>query len=485
MFELLIGGGLVSAVAAGWWGRSRIAGFMGPPGPKAGAFTPSPYRGSIPLVASGQTERRATYRAIYLTNPWVYGAVNKLARDLGRLPLHAFSLEASGERTRVRSDLPTTPGRLAAGQTLDRLLRTPAGRRSRFAHMYGTAVDRLVYGNSLWEILREANAGAPTGLLRRRFRDVVRVEESDDGEPLYYEIASRGGGPFALAVSDRSIKLGPEEVVHFGRGGDPESVVGISPLESCKYTIALYEAVVRQLVAYFANEARPSGVVQKPDLKREQANLIRELITEWYSTPENAGKVLVTSGEWKQITETPEHNKVVDLVHLSREEVATVYGVPPPVIGILEDAIKSNVKELREEYVREGLGPLATEFEEELMAQLLPLSPSWRFHFVKFQLAERLRPDLEGRSVVYQRMKHMQAIDEQRELEDMQRLGIKGITDVPWVDSGAMPITAFEPGSAFMDKAAEAYGRELAIQVGSGNGHKKIESLETIGGGGQ
>lgn len=415
--------------------------------------------GSIPMVGSRGVARTATYRQIYLTNPWVYAAVNKLARDIARLPLHVFELSEDGRRRRVRGDVPTTPGRPLAGESLDRLLRKPEN-YSRFAHWFGTGVDRLVYGNALWELERDAGGGPPVSVRRERWRNVRWVDEASDGTPRFYEI----GKSYRYGKNRR---LAPDEVIHFGRGTDPEGPVGLSPIEACRHTVALHEAVVRHLVAFFANSARPSGHFKVENrLTPTKAAEIRQMITDAYSSPENAGKVLVSSASWEGMGENPDHSKVVELIQLSREEVATVYGVPPPVLGILDRAIKSNVKELREQYVREGVGPWATEFEEELMAQLLGLAPGWRYLFVEFLLAEQLRPDLEARSQVYERLKHMESIDEQREFENLPALDLPGVSDVPWVDSGALPITAFATGSPFMERAAQAYGRALAERSG-------------------
>lgn len=476
MLELLIAAVLGGVVAQG--GR-RILGQTG----QAHPFGPGNQRGlntnlgSIPMISSRGVARYATYRAIYLTNPWVYAAVNKLARDIARLPLHVFELDADGERRRVRGDLPTQ-GAPSAGARLDNILTHPE-KLSRFNFWKGTATDRLVYGNALW-LPRWESGGMPVGLRRERWRNVQSVPEGSDGQPLYYQITtdSRGFGG--------SRRYAADEVIHLGRGSDSESALGVSPLESCSYTIALYEGVIRHLVAYFENQARPSGAIEEVDkLTKDKAELIRKMVMDAYTSPENAGKILVTSGKYRPISETPEHNKVVELIKLSREETAAVYGVPPPVLGILDNAIMANVKELRSEYVREGLGPWTNDFQDEIKAQFLRPVPAWRTLFTEFLLAEQLRPDLEARATVYQQTKHVFSIDEQRRIENMSPIGLKGVTDVPWIDSGAMPVTAFESGSEFMQEAARAYGRRLAegslenqSEAQAANGHKETEEIQ-------
>nr|MBO2500955.1 phage portal protein [Acidimicrobiia bacterium] len=467
MLELLIaailGGGAVAG--AQYLGSKRI-GAAKPAGDLRGSST---VLGHIPLVASKGLQRYATYRGIFLTNPWVYSAVTKLAQDLARLPTHVYALDEAGERRRVRSDVPTRGPRSAAMQ-LDWILHHPVG-LSQFAFWRGLMIDRLIYGNALAEIIRGSSTSAGIeGLQRIRWRNVAWVEEDADGLPLYYEIR-KGKNPYGTTR-----RIGPDDVIHFGRGVDPENPCAPSPLESAQHTIALYEAVVRHLKAYFENAARPSGHIEVDgNLTADRAREIRKMLEEVYTSPENAGKILVTSGKWQTTSESPEHSEVVELIRLSREEVAAIYSVPPPVLGILDRAIMANVKELRAQYVREAVGPWTTELESELMSQLVEPVPSWRGLFVEFLLAEQLRPDLEARADVHQKMRHLESIDEQRRQENLPPLNIPGASDVPWVASGAMPLSAFREGSAFMQEAARAYGRRLAEAALSPNGHHEPE----------
>lgn len=423
--------------------------------------------GSIALVPSLGRPRSATYRQIYLTNPWVWGAVNAIARGVSRNPLHVFELDRAAQKTRVRSDVPGRPAN-PAGADLDALLRGSVDRRSSRARWLATARDRLVYGNALWEIVESLGGGLPRQLVQLPWRDVI---VHDDTGELEYEIVQRFG---------RSRRLRADSVVHFGLGADAESPVEVSPLESCRYTLALHEAVVRHLISYFANSARTSGHLKVDRLTPERAKEIRDMIAELYASPENAGRVMVTSGEWQSTSDSPDHSQVVELVRLSREEIAATYGVPPPVVGILEQAIKSNVKELREQFLRDGIGIWAGDFESELQAQLIDPRPQWAGLFAEFQLAEALRPDLEARSSVYQRLQPYFTVDEIRGFENMRPLDMPGVTDVPWVASGAMPMSQFAGGANPFNAAAlaglsdgelELVAGLLRARLHNGNGH--------------
>jgi HK97 family phage portal protein len=382
--------------------------------------------GVIELVSASDQLRRITYSGVYKTNPWVWACVHAKARGLARFPLHVFEFDDDGNRTRVRSDLPQrTSGPLTAGQQLDALLRQPDPERSRQASVRGAVTSRLVHGNAAWEIVRER--GRISALKPHPWATGIRWVDD------HYEVNPTGWG------GERR-RLSPDDVIHFGRGEDPESLVAPSPIGALSATLALYDAIARHLQAYFRHQARPSGHLKVPTgLSDDDQRRIREAVMLLYAGPDNAGKVAITSGEWTSITAEPEHTRVVELAKASREEVMAVYDIPPPMVGVLERAIFSNVKELRSYWTRDVVGAEASNFEAELMAQLLTRQRSWSSNFVEFALAEHLRPDIEARADTYEKLRRVLTIDEIRALENRKPLNIRGVTDVPLLPAGEMP----------------------------------------------
>lgn len=435
-----------------WWRRGHAA-------PSTPSVTISGgYNGSlghIPLVPSLGRAQSATFRAVYLTNPWVYSAVTKIARDLARIPMHVYRLDGNAQKERVRGDVPGSGS--DPGATLDRLISQPAGRVSRQSRWEATLKDMLVYGPALWEIEKAGISGATvTGLRHVPWVDVNPRMLLQSGEVERYDIGGLG---------QRTID--PEDVIHFGYGADPEEPAGVSPLLSCRHTLALHNAVIRHLLAYFGNSARPSGVIEVENLTKEKFENLREMVEQMLTSPENAGRILFTSGSWKATSDTPDHQQVVELIRESRLEVATTYGVPPPTLGILEDTNKATTSELREQYIRDTLGAWAAACEADLQTQLLR-RPEWEGLFVEFQLAEQLRPDLEARSKVYAESSDWMTPNEKRSKENMPPLDTPG-ADEPWVDSGAMPLSV-----------AVANAGTEPEPVGQRNGHRHDVQLEEI-----
>lgn len=390
--------------------------------------------GFVPLIPSMGVAKWETFRGIYLTNPWVHSTVNKIARGVARLPIYVYTLDERGRKIRVRGDLPATVGRPTGGQSLDSLLNSGFNGQSRNAVFARTLKERLYLGNALWRIHRDG-AGMPARFTPIRWRDLIRVEEDDDGTPLFYQARTRHGATMYT--------LAPQDVVHFGLGTDTESCYGVSPLEGARNTLALYDALMRHLLGYVKNNVSPSGYVQLPDgITEKRAREIRDLTMDLYASPENAGKVLMSVGKWVGTGDAPDKAQIIELIKLSREEVLTIYDQPPDIAGATTDhPVRAAIHEWRDQWARDGLGPWATETEGDFMAQLVPLVPSWRSLRVEFNMWEYVRPDVEALADVLDKIAPFATVDEGREMLNLPPLDMPG-SDLPWMKPGSAPMGA-------------------------------------------
>jgi HK97 family phage portal protein len=399
--------------------------------PLAGVDLPRPTSSAysaLPMARLPTGEARLmSLQRIYRSNPLVFACSNLLAKGLSTLPLKTLQLDADGQHHRVRGDLPNQQGRPSAGARLDNLMRYPAPLQSRRKLIYKSVIDQCVYGDALWSV--QKGQDGPSELWHVPWRK-VQVNEGDTTPVVMYEVKGTRG----------TRSLMPEDVVHFSWGADPESQVSTSPLEACQYTIALMEAINRHLINYYGNRARPSGIFKVQRMPDDKALAkMREMLKQLYTAPENAGNVLITSAEFQPIAEETGVPTLVELIKLSREEVCMVYGTPPPMVGLLERAIKANVAELREMYLRDGIGPWAISYEMEMMTQLVNPVPTWQYHVLQFDINERLRPALEQRAQTYRNLAGVYTPNEMRGDENLDRIE-SAEADRPWMPSGTIPL---------------------------------------------
>ena len=413
--------------------------------PFAGLDSPSVYSngGSVIQLASSPSSPQnfATFAQIYRSNPWVFAAVQAISWSLSRLPLKVYQRQSDGSIRTIECAPPGSVGALSQEQKLAELMEMPEPGVSRQEWLRKVVVDKLVYGNCLVAQEKPARGWVPDSLAHYAWRK-VDVKTGDLVPILRYDV-----------IGTKSKKeFDPEQIVHFGRSGDLDSPLGLSPIAPLKYTVALYDALSRHLNNYFANAARPSGMLKvDPRTDKDKIALIQKAVEELYSAPENAGRILVTSAEWQSLSNDPASAQIIELAKLSREEIAATFQVPPPVLGILERAIQANVVELRSQFLRDVVGPHAAGIEGDINAQLIWSKPELRKRglFVAFDMMHALRPELSDLARVFEQMRHVLTPAEMREFIGFGPLGgsetVSKYMNTVWMPSGQIPIGLPQP----------------------------------------
>jgi phage portal protein BeeE len=236
-----------------------------------------------------------------------------------------------------------------------------------------------------------------------------------------------------LTYSDRSWTS--DQVIHFGMG-EGDFFFADSPIQSLSSTLALFDAVYTHLISYFGHAARPSAHF-KVDPHASDAVLTKtaEYIRDFFAGPANAGKVLITSAEWQQMSDAPDNARVIELAKQSREEICGVYGVAPPLVGILDRAIMSNVRELREHTTRDTVGPYVEGFDGAFNAQLYANHPLYRRFWRETETSAHLKADLEGSAATYPNQLRIMTVNELRQTKNLPRLD-DAAADLPWYPNG-------------------------------------------------
>lgn len=418
------------------------------------AFTGTAVRSgsrALEMINSTNMPRRwMTLWRAYATNPWLFSAIDTVVRGTSRIEIKVHRPDEDGNSEPIPVNTKPTPGQPSSEQRLVDLMVEPCPGMTWMQWARSMGEEHKVYGNALAQIVAPGLGQLPTELRPIPWAWVTM--RMFNGIVLSYEVAYPEDTEITV--------LSPREVVHWGRGRDAKGNYGpgLSRIEGMESTLRLYDAIARHLEAYFKNSARLSGQLKLPGVSansargagetlKAQAEHVQEMVSQFYSGPENAGKILVTSADWQPFSADPKSSSIVELKKLAREEIVAVWHVPPPLVGILDGAIKSNVEGLRSQYLRDVVGPDVQELVAELQVQLVRRFPQWRGLFLRPDLDAPLRPDLEARSSVYEKMRHVWTINEMRQFEGKKPL--KGVTgqysDVPWMPSGQVPVGLVQP----------------------------------------
>lgn len=370
----------------------------------------------LPTVGNDVLSRFVDVSTIYRTNPWLLAVVGLLARTHSRLPAKIYQRDREGDQVRAT-------GR---GGDLEQILRQPGRGMSGVDLVKATSRDKHIRGNALWR-LHTTSLGEITGIERIPWRFVQVLDHS--GDVAYRDTRHTAG-------DHRAYTWLPSEVIHFGRW-ESDSAIAESPITSLSSTLALFDAVYTHLLSYFGRSARPSGHFKiAPEADDTVVDEVARQIKEYFIGPANAGRILITSAEWQTMSDDPDHSKVIELAKQSREEICGAYGVAPPLVGILDRAIMSNVRELREHTTRDTSGPYVEEHDASFNAQLQYHHPLYKRWWLESETAAYLKTDLEGSAATFPNQLRIMTIDELRQRRSLKPLNIEGLTDVPWAPNG-------------------------------------------------
>ena len=201
---------------------------------------------------------------------------------------------------------------------------------------------------------------------------------------------------------------------------------GVSPITLFRNAIGL--ALVTETFGskLFSNGAVLSGTLSHPGrLTTEQKKELSDSIKSGYSGAENALRVMVLEQglKWDAIGLSNEDSQFLQTRKFQKGEIATIYRMPPHMIGDLEKATFSNIEQQSLEFVVFTLMPWLRRTEEALMAGLLSYDERAEY-FIEHNVDGLLRGDIKSRYEAYSigRQNGWLNADDIRERENMNRL---------------------------------------------------------------
>jgi HK97 family phage portal protein len=326
------------------------------------------------------------YATLYRTQPNVRTCVDFLARNIAQLGLHVFRRVSNTDRERLTDH----PLALVLAEPLPAQFKV-----TRYRLIESLISDLGIYFNAYWLKVRPGGGSEPVGLLRI--------------PPAYVRVTG-GLVPTAYTIefSDTRLQLRPEALVHV-RGYNAENPLeGLSPLETLRRILAEEQAAGDYREYFWRNAARQGGVIMRPPTAPEWSPQARERFKsefeQLYSGTENSGRtaILEEGMEWKAMTFTAQESEYLAGRKLTREECARAYHIPLPMVGILDHATFSNIKEQHRNLYQDCLGPWLRMIEEDIELQLLPEFEDTQGVYVEFNIAEKLGGSFEEQTEALQ-----------------------------------------------------------------------------------
>jgi HK97 family phage portal protein len=332
-------------------------------------------------LAEGVTQNYAT---IWRTQPNVRTVISFLARNIAQLGLHTFRRVDETDRERLRD------------HPLAQLLGRPTPWTTTYRFFDTLVSDLGIYDNAITAKVRAD--GQPRALQRVDPRNVSPVGDNPF-VPAGFEIRGNKGKQILPA----------DQVIHW-RGYNPDdSRWGCSPMETLRRILSEEFEAGRYREQLWRNQARASGYLKRPlDAPAWSKDGKERFRGQWQAQytgggPQAGGTPILEDGmEFVPAASTARDAQYIEARKLTREEVAAAFHIPLPMVGILEHATFSNIREQHKQLYQDCLGPWLQMIQQEIGLQLVDDFADTAGVYVEFNLAEKLRGSFEERAAQIQ-----------------------------------------------------------------------------------
>lgn len=300
-----------------------------------------------------------SFSKLFQTQPWIAAAVMRMLTWSVRVPLKMYRRTGDDSRIQLRE----------GDHPMAKAIVDPWERGAQAELVMSILGPLLVHGNGVDEI--DEGAGGEIRFVPQDWRYL---------QPLMPFRGSLAGFKFDVDDSKLRREVSIDNCLHV-KWWSPAPPLGTSPLQQLGVTLQIEDAAQRYQQGLFRNGARPPSAVTASEEflgldKDERLQImaqLREDITALYALPENAGRpALLPPGlDWKPVGHTAVEAELIDQRKVARDEVAAVYQIPPPMMGILDKATYSNIETQREMTYTDALGPPLVLIEQCLNAQVL------------------------------------------------------------------------------------------------------------------
>jgi len=330
-----------------------------------------------------------------LTHSAVWRAINILSSSIAQLPIGLFRREKNGDIIE------------AENHPAYRLLKEPNGIQTGYIFRESMQYSVCGWGNG-YAFIERNGRNDPKSL---EIWDAANVEIIKDNNQLYYR-----------QRPDRTL-IDANFILHIP-ALSTDGIVGKSPIQVAKESIAGGLAVQKFGNKFFANGAKQSGVLTHPArLGDKGIQNLRKSFNKIMKDDVGGTMILEEGLQYQNISIPPDQAQFLDSRKFSVTEIARWYGVPPHLLSDLDRATYSNIEQQSIEFVIYSLMPWIRRWEDELNRKLLKEDEK-KDHYFKFNVNGLLRGDSKTRFEAYGLAldRGWMNIDEVRGLEEMNNI---------------------------------------------------------------
>lgn len=297
----------------------------------------------------------------------IYAAVSRISNTIAALPIHLYK----GQELQTEHDL-------------ERMIAyAPNPNMTAFSFRQTMEANRNNEGNAYALVVPDET---DTRRVRLDVLDPTRVTPVREIETreMWYQLRFENG-TLATVHNSRMIVLR-----HMSANGER----GVRPIDVLKGTLE-YDRKIKEFSAQQLEGVNNGVVLNVPGtgLGVEQKKRIITQFLEAYR--ESGGRLVVLEGgvTATTLTQSPVDAKVLDVERITKNRVATVYNIPPHMLGDYSDTSYATAEQSMLEYLQMTILPIITQWQDELNRKLLTWEMVREGYSFQFQLTDLWKAD--------------------------------------------------------------------------------------------
>lgn len=305
-------------------------------------------------------------------NTTVEACVKTISETVAMLPIYHYRDIGDGEKEKVTTS------------AASRVMRKPNPFQTRSDFFLNFVRQLLLQGNGYGAVTR--NNRYEIDALYPQYN--MNPHVSADNKDVYYSTDNNELVNLDSVIPSRN-------VLHTRLHAPVHPLIGVTPLLAASISAATATSIQGHENAFFTNMSRPSGVVSTDmTLTGDETKKLRERFNEQTKDLNTGGIPILTNGlKYQQMSMSAVDSQIIETYKMNKTDIASVFRVPLPLIGSMDNATFNNVEALMKFWVSSGLGFILDHIEGSLN-ELFNLPAN---EFLNFDTDYLLRSDFKSR----------------------------------------------------------------------------------------
>ena len=290
-----------------------------------------------PYAGAWQQNNEERLESVLQYGP-AFACITRIAQDVSKLRLRLVAKDANGIWSEVESP------------AFSPVLRKPNHFQNRIQFVENWLLSKLSRGNTYVLKQRDARGIVTGGYVLNP--DLVTPLVADEGS-VFYRLRRDN----LAKQSDDDVIIPAREIIHDRINCLYHPLVGLSPIHASAVAAGQGLRIQRTSSQFFANGARPSGVLTAPgEISQTTADRLKEYWEANYSG-DNAAKVAVLGDglKYEAMTMTSVESQLIEQLKWTAETICSCFHVPAFIVGYGATPTYNNVEALWQQYYSQCL----------------------------------------------------------------------------------------------------------------------------------